>query len=147
MSYQIEVKSCYDLLPVSRSDFQYILRFDLAISSMLQQQQTILPSSGNNFNNNITKTFIFNNTHSTSFACKKCTNLIRAEMYNISYTKTQQNFYKYKPYLAFIMKPCLNKVVQRFEIILYLCENHAATNDSNNCLEDELLFQEAKTNQ
>ena len=44
------------------------------------------------------------------------------------------------------MKPGLIKVGHSFEIFLYLCENHAATNDSNNCLEDELLFEEAKTN-
>ena len=44
------------------------------------------------------------------------------------------------------MKPCLIKVVQSFEIILYMCENHASTNALNNCLEDELLFEEAKTN-
>ena len=41
------------------------------------------------------------------------------------------------------MKPCLIKVVQSFEIILYMCENHAATNALNNCLEDVLLFKEA----
>ena len=130
MSYQIEVKSCYELVPLKC----YVL---------IWQSLVCCNSSKPYFNNNITKTFIFNNTHSTSFACKKCTNLIRAEMYNISYTKTQQNFSKYKPYLAFIMKPCLIKVVQRFEIILYLCENHAATNALNNCLEDVLLFKEA----
>ena len=42
------------------------------------------------------------------------------------------------------MKPCLIKVVQSFEIILYMCENHAATNALNNCLEDVLLFREPR---
>ena len=44
------------------------------------------------------------------------------------------------------MKPCLVKVVQSFEIILYMCENHAVTDALNNCLEDVLLFEEARTN-
>lgn len=38
------------------------------------------------------------------------------------------------------MQPYLIKVLQSFELILYLCENHAAKNALNNCLEDELLF-------
>ena len=126
-----------------RLDLSYaVLIFNTFFVLILQA--AVCCNSSNISSNNRTKTFIFNNTHSTFFACKKCTNFIRAVMCNISYTKTQQNFYKHKPYLAFIMKPCSIKVVQSFEIIL--CENHVATNALNNCLEDELLFDEAKTN-